>query len=855
MLSTITVRRPLLAVCVLALVFPSYPLAQDSKGSDKFNGPLRDPPRRDFDFIHLRLECSFDWEAESVDGIVTHTVRAFRDGVRALELDAVDVDVRTVTLSDGRSLSFETLPKKLRVDLGAESRRGEEITFSVSYRAQPRLGVYFRKPRADSPEAPVQIWTQGEAEEARHWIPCFDHPSDKLTTEVLVKAPRPLIAISNGRLLSKEPDGDDASVFHWRQEEPHTTYLISVIVGEFAVWEDSAGKIPLKAYVPKKYADLAARSFELTADIIEHFQLKTGVLYPWPRYDQICVSGFRFGGMENTAATTLNERTLHDERAALDVSSRGLVAHELAHQWFGDLVTCRDWGDMWLNEGFATFFANLYAEHHLGEDEAVYARGEKEKKYKSEDADEYRRRLSTRRWRSPVDLFDSHSYSKGCLVLSMLRYVLGDDLFFAGIRLYLERNAYRPVETADFRAAMEEATGESLGWFFDQWVHSGGHPRYKVRSRWNAETESLKVEVEQTHAVDNLTPLFRMPVVFSIAHSSAVTEHKVWVSEKKHTFTFPAAKRPLMVRFDPDDWILKELDFERTREELLYQLEFAGNVAGRIEAAKGLEMFGGTETVRAKLLEHLDSEPFWGVRRQIVSTLSALKEDSVTGRLTARLEKEPKSKVRREIVTALGEAGGEECAGTLRDVISREASYYVVADALKALGKVAGAEARADAIRALALPSHREVIRVAAVEVLAMDDSMTGDVQKEVVGRLVSLAAPANPLPVRLAAFRALGKAGKGTDDAWDTLKEALEESDVTVRWEAIEALGELGDPRAVPALEKRKGEETAVVFRDPVEAISKALDQIAGKTDVDDLKKQVRELRERLETLEKRSN
>ena len=850
-----TLRLCLLAAGVLASVLSSYSSAQDSRGSEKFNGPLRDPPRRDFDFIHLRLECSFDWEAGSVDGTVTHTVRAFRDGVRALELDAIDIDVRGVTLSDGRPLSFETLPGRLRVGLGAESRRGEEITFSIAYRAQPRLGVYFRKPSIDSPGTPMQIWTQGEAEEARHWIPCFDHPSDKLTTEVFVRAPRPLIAISNGRLISSKPAGDDTSIFHWRQDEPHTTYLISVIVGEFSVWKDWAGKIPLKAYTQPRLADLAARSFALTADMIDYFQMKTGVLYPWPRYDQICVSGFRFGGMENTAATTLNERTLHDERAALDVSSRGLVAHELAHQWFGDLVTCKDWGEMWLNEGFATFFENLYAEHHLGWDEAVYARDERGKKYRSEDSEEYRRRLSTRRWRNPVDLFDSHSYSKGCLVLSMLRYVLGDDLFFAGIELYLERNAYRPVETADFRIAMEEATGESLGWFFDQWVHSGGHPQYKVQSRWDAQARSLQIEVEQTQEVDHLTPLFRMPVVLSIAQSSAVTEHKVWVSEKKHTFTFPVAERPRMVRFDPQDWILKELDFERTREDLLYQLEFAGDVTGRLEAARDLEKFVGAETVKAKLFERLAAEPFWGVRGQIVSTLSELKEARVARMLTAHLKKEPKSKVRREIVKALGEVKGEESEGTLREVIRLEPSYYVVADALKALGKIAGAGARADAIGALARASHREVIRVAAVDVLAMDDSMTGEVQKEVVERLVSLSGPANPLPVRLAAFRGLGKAGKGSDEALNTLTEALEKSDVTLRCEAIEALGELGDPRAVPALEKRRGKEIPVVFRDPVEAIAKALDRIAGKTDADDLRKEVRELREKLETLEKRTN
>jgi aminopeptidase N len=830
----------------------SLAYSQEPKRSDKFSGPPRDPPSRDFDFLHLRLEVSFDWESDGVEGTATHTVRAFRDGARALELDAVNLAVKSATLANGQALTFETMPEKLRVDLGRESKRGEELAFSISYRAVPKSGVYFQKPDKTYPDNPRQVWTQGEAEEARHWIPCFDHPSDKLTTELFITAPRPMIAISNGRLVSTEPRGSDAQVFHWVQEKPHATYLITAVVGEFAVWKAMVGDLPLAAYVQKKFEKLAPLSFDLTPDMVQFFNSKTGVGYPWPKYDQICVFNFSHGGMENTSATTLTEHTLHDERAGLDVDSTGLVAHELAHQWFGDLVTCKDWGDIWLNESFATFFANLYEEHHQGWDEGVYGRYEEGQSYKREDRNEYRRRLSTRSWKSSDDVFDAHAYPKGSRILSMLRYVLGDDGFFVGIKRYLEKHAFEPVESSDFRVAMEEATGTSLGWFFDEWVYSGGHPRYKVGAEYDAKGASVRIDVEQTQKVDDLTPLFRMPLVLSITTPSGKAAHRVWVSEKKQSFTFPSADRPRLIRFDPGDWILKDLDFEKSREELLYQLERDDDVLGRLSAAEGLKKFVADEDVTAALVKRLDAEPFWGVRLTVVSTLLSLKTRNVAQALMARLSIEPKSRVRREIVKGLGETGGPEAISTLRSAVSKDASYFVVSEALRALGKTAGRDARSDAISALERESFQDEIRAAAVDVLAMDETVTGADQVALVKRFMDLSAPGNSVPVRAAALRALGKLGKGSDDALNTLIAALEDSRAMIRFEAIYSLGALGDRRAIPALEARKAKEKEG-RRDPIAAITSAISRIDGRTDMKALQEEIRALRAKHEELERR--
>jgi aminopeptidase N len=848
-------RRPRAWFCLLVFL-AERPLADEPapapRRSEKFTAPLRDPPSRDFDFTHLKLECAFDWKEEAVEGSVTHAMKAFRDGVRSVEVDAIGIDVRSVTARDGRTLSFETLPEKLRIDLGKESRAGEEVELTIAYRARPEMGLYFRSPEKGQPDTPRQVWTQGEPEEARHWIPCFDHPADKLTTEVLVAAPEGMTVISNGRLLGVAP-GKDGRVFHWLQDQPHASYLISVIVGDFAVWKDSTARVPLTAYVDRRYEAHAARSFGQTADMMRFFEARTGTPYPWAKYDQTCVNGFFFGGMENTSATTLHEHTLHDERGALDISSLELVAHELAHQWFGDLVTCKDWGDLWLNESFATFFENLYKEHHLGWDEGVYGRHEQGVAYKQEDRDEYRRSLSTRSWRRSTDLFDEHTYPKGGRILSMLRHVLGDAPFFAGIKLYLDRHAFRSVETADFRTAMEDATGTSLGWFFDQWVHRGGHPRYRVSWSWDSRGNAATVEVEQTQAVDDLTPLFRMPVVLAFFTPSGRVEHRVWVAEKQHSFTFPLAERPRLVSFDPGDWILKDLVCERSREESLHQLENDPCLVGRMQAAEALAKHLKAPEVEAALLGRLEKEPFWGVRLEIVRVIARARDDALSRKLLPRLAAEDKSTVRQEVARALGDLRGEEVMRALREAIEKDRSYFVAADALRALGKIARGGARPDALLALDRESYQEVIRAAAIEVLVADDAVAGDEKRGIVDKLLGLAGKAQPFPVRGAAFKALARIGKGEARVREALLAGLDDHSLHVRLEAVEALAVLGDREAVPALVARQAKEKPAIFRDPAAAIRRAIERLEARTDVNQLQEDVRRLRASNEELENR--
>ena len=849
-------------VLILACLF--VPGVGADEPASRFTGPPREAPRRDFDLRHLKLECEFDWTEESVSATATLHLASFRDGPTAVALDAVELDVLTVTDGEGRALDFESRSDGLRVDVGRAVRRDEEVVLVVRYRARPERGLYFQKPGPQTPQAPKQLWTQGETHEARHWIPCIDHPVERFTTEILVTAPAGLTALSNGKLVSASDGVDGRRVFHWHQDKPHAAYLICVVVGDFSVWESSAEGVALTGYLDARYAEHAERTFGLTADMLRFFNTKLGYRYPWDKYAQVCVHGFHWGGMENTTLTVLTERTIRDERAALDGSSRDLVAHELAHHWFGDLVTCKDWGEIWLNESFATYYANRYLEHHLGWDEAVVDRLDHARSYLGEARERYRRRLASRNYSRAEDMFDAHSYPKGALVLNMLRYVLGEESFDRGIQHYLKTNAFRAVETADLRVAMEEVTGESLRWFFDQWVHSGGHPEFRVETEWDETSKGLRIVVEQVQKVDEMTPLFQMPVVFSLHGKQSRTERRVWVRDAKSSFFFSLPERPAFVRFDPGDWLLKELTFKKGREPLLAQLRYDPDVIGRLRAARDLADSITHKSVLKTLGEKLETEPFWAVRGRIARTLGESDDPAAVALLVARLGREGKSDVRRDLVRALGQtkapqnAADSEVIRTLRQVVAKDDSYSVVAAALGALAELLKSEARADLVAALKRPSHREAIRRAAVRRLAGIKKWSDDERAELVRLFLPLTAPEQDAGLRSAAYSGLARVGKGDDAVFEALKNALETPLPWLRVQVIGALAELFDERAVEVLTKRRRLEGVHGPMRPRDAIDRALRKLRGEPELeklqgqfDRLEKSYKYLEERLKVLE----
>jgi len=321
---------------------------------------------------HVKLEVALDFDAKKISGTATHRLSAITGPLERLEFDAAELEIKAIR-AGGEPATFETADDKLRITLPRALNAGDTIEVGIDYAGHPRRGLYFVGPDTAYPNKPRQAWTQGEDEDSRYWFPCYDYPNSRPTSEIVATVPEKFTAVSNGALIGTSTNTvDKTRIFHWRHEVPHSTYLITLAAGEFAMIGERAGNTPVTYYIAPGREDDARRAFGNTPKMIQFFERVIGVPYPYAKYAQVAVSDFIFGGMENTSATTQTESTLHDARAHLDFKSDPLVAHELAHQWWGDLLTCRDWAHAWLNEGFATYFEALWCEENLGADEFAW---------------------------------------------------------------------------------------------------------------------------------------------------------------------------------------------------------------------------------------------------------------------------------------------------------------------------------------------------------------------------------------------------------------------------------------------------------------------------------------------------
>jgi aminopeptidase N len=833
---------------LLVFVVCAIASAQDRRGP--FTHAKRSIRSRDLDQEHIRLDLKFDWENQQAQGRATLTLVPFKP-MKSLTLDAAEMTISNVArLSDDSSsqsskLKFNTKPHKLIVELGREFKPGEKIRLVVDYVvSKPKHGLHFVVPDESEKNQPNMVWTQSEPEYAHFWYPCIDSPADRLTSEIVATVPAEYTTLSNGDLKSKTLNDDGTQTWHWSQQKSHVPYLFSIVAGEFEAFEQKWNDVPIISYVPKGQRELAARSFEKTPRMMDFFARKIGMKYPWSKYTQICVDEYQWGGMEHTSATTLNMGTLHDGRAHLDTSSDPLVAHELIHQWYGDLLTCKDWGEIWLNESFATFFELLWTEEDLGWDEATWARHANLDWYWREDK-KYRRPIVSYQYNEPGRVFDSHAYPKGGRVLHMLRFVLGEEMFWKAIRHYTARNAHRTVETADFRIAIEEATGQGLNWFFDEWVYHGGHPEFRVEWRWDEATKNVRVTVKQVQKVNSVTPLYRMPVELEIATPSATLIRRIEVSKAEETFHFQIEQVPTRVCFDPRDWLLKTLDAPKSKDELLDQLARDPHIMCRFRAAKALAEHGGEKDVLKALAQAVGEDRFWGVRQEAAKSLGKFKGDAARDALRTAAAGDDKSFVRREALKSLGKFKDDATRETLRTAIATDRSYYAIAEALKSLEKVDRANCLDEHVAAAGVISHRQVVLKAAIDGLAKLKDPQG-------GERLSALLEEDVTPARRAVLiGGLARLKPDDGEILQQLRAQLENDRRNVKRSAIDALVAIGDPGAIDVLlEARQRQETSGMVRSIDEAIEKLREKNKG---IEQLQKQLEQLRQQNRKLEER--
>jgi aminopeptidase N len=760
---------------------------------------------RPFAISHLDLFVDVDFSRQSISARAVLDFSRRAPKATSLELDAIGFEVSRVRLDAGKGMKaveYTYDGDTLIVEVPTSAASGK---VEVTYGATPKRGLYFLAPDAEVPDRPQQMWSQCQDEDARHWFPCHDKPHAKMTTAITVQTPAGFTALSNGELVTKEtPRGKKPWVYRFAMRDPLPSYLVTLVVGRFEVVDDRPAvrpgrpSVPVQYYVPEGRGADARRAFGETPRMIELFGRLTGVPFPFGRYSQVVVKDFVFGGMENTTATTMYEHVLLDERAAIDISSNDLVAHELAHHWFGDYVTCRDWSHAWLNEGFATYFEHVEREDRLGLDEYEHGVATDVATYLGEAGGRYQRPIVCRDYEEPIDLFDRHLYEKGGLVLHMLRRELGDDIFWKGIELYLTRNGGGIVETNDLCRALEETSGRSLERHFDQWVFRPGHPVLKVQVGW--EEGQINVRVRQSQKTGDV-PLFAFPLEIEIGTKAGkVHRHEKWIDSESDALVVPLPERPSWVAFDPRFRVIGAITIEAPADMLRAQLARATTARLRIAAAQALEKRSDPDTIAALGAALAKKSEAWMVRAEAARVLGKIRGDAAFEHLKEGASQKH-AKVRRAVAAALGEFPSEEAATLLARLAEKDQSYLVAADAARALGETRRSSALDPLIACLGAPSWADVKRAGAL------DGLAALRQDAALPHVMERTRYGHSTPTRRAAVSALARL---SDDrkAREHLEDLLDDRDPHFRISVVRSLEVLGDTRARGALRRRLDRE-----------------------------------------------
>lgn len=852
-----------LGLVVPLLCEPAHVLsAQHGEGSEAFapsGTPAQYAPDSVVDLRHAAIAVVPDLVEREVSGVVEYELRLLDPEAREIVLHGVDLRIDAATL-EGQPAALRFDDERVFVAL-PEGRRqhGQILQLRLQWRARPRIGLYFFGPatgdeRREALREPstepkrkqakakrglperhdaLQAWTQGEMHETRHWLPIWDYPNDRFTTSWTIAAAPGFAVIANGesstpakldalpselRSLAEQALGRDAAVWRFEQRQDHVSYLLSMIVGRFdRVALDWRGK-PVEYWMPAGTAAHAEQVFGRTPAMLEFFSNYVGVEYPWAKYAQTPVQEFTFGGMENVSATTMTDRIVYPARLAAIEDRDSLVAHELAHQWWGDLLTCREWTHVWLNEGFATYFAALWHEHAEGSDSFDLQRRGMAQGY-FDEAKRYQRAIVTREYRDASTMFDRHTYPKGGWVLHMLRRELGDAAFQRAIHLYAERNAFGLVETADLQRAVRETSGRNLDWFFDQWVHAPGHPRLRATWRWDASTRSLAIEIEQQQAEP-----FAFQLDLEWSSGAQVSQQRVRIDQRSTQILVPADAAPRFVIVDPGMHLLAELELDQPEAAWLAQLREASRVLDRIRAAERLGALAGASAIAA-LEQAASDDPDVELRSSAAAALGHIGDAQAQAallRLWAReLDRlaagDSHPKLRRAIWQAFAQAKapvGEPEFESIERALRDDPIDHVRAAAATAMRRFESGKLRDKAVKRLRKALEQRSFHELVEEAAARSLGHIGEAKQ--LDDLLALIEPERPTFLRIAGIEALltlrGRPGvldeRRRAELALALADLVDDPNMRIRRTIVDDLAELDLPDAEARLRALVREE-----------------------------------------------
>jgi len=796
----------------------------DATGRDLRNFP----PHLFADYVHMSLDMVIeDMNTPVMLGTQRLTFIPKGESLTTLSLDAKGLEVESASL-EGRETTFSHDGSKLALTFDPALPVGTPVTLVTRYTVRnPPFGLIWTAESAAHPGRAAQLHTQGEPQTNSYWFPCHDFPNDKLTTEVSVTLPAGYLVSSNGRLAEhrkvvRRVGSDGASAiqpferFHWKQETPHTPYLVTLIAGKFDVVDVGTAALSMSVYVPPGQSAGVAPVFGRTAAMVEYFSDLLDEPYPWDRYAQLSVYNFGWGGMENTSATTLHENVVVPPELLAESDQDGLIAHELAHQWFGDLLTCNSWEHIWLNEGFATFLDTHWIEVRDGRDAYLaQLRGTFDGVISADSADAPNAvGMASKIYKDPWDTFSrpANPYGKGASILHMLRSRLGDEVFFKGVAAYVDAHKLQTVETDDLRRALEAVSGESLEQFFSQWVYRPGVPHLNVTPRWNESDGTLHLTIEQTQTINGDNPAFEFDLPFSITSLDGSTHQAVAaVAGRSAEVTLPLPSPPRFVVADAGLTLLAAITLSQDQDAWAAQLRGGATLPARIQAARALASGSAGSPLRSEnvsLVAAIASDVTQPapLRTELVRTLVEAKADDQVQNLAFGVAdrwemREATSNALADVVERWGDTTNFESRDRILAALAARAkhdpSQKVRGASLRALGRLKSVEHLGLIRSSLDEDSWADEIRQASLDAMRSYDS------PESLSTAISLSRAGHDSRTRAAAVSAIPSLARHDPDvAFACVAELAGDSEPRTRAAAGEALAAIGDPRGIQVLD-----------------------------------------------------
>lgn len=737
----------------------------------------------DFDLLDVKWHVTLDEPTASLIGDVTNTLKP-KAGTESIELDFGGLTVDEITV-DGTVAQYSHKAPLLRITLPKPAAGDKPMAVRIKYHGVPQTGVYFVPAKRAFPAKTPVVYTQGEMIDTRSWLPTWDWPDDKATSEGTIDVPEGWYALSNGKLVNQTTDAGRTK-FHWKMDQAHVTYLISFAAGPFDEGKEEWSGIPVNYYVPQGLKSQGEAAFGGTADVVRFFSELTGFKYPYAKYTQSAVPDFMFGGMENITATTQTINTLHPANCGHLRDSLGLVAHELAHQWFGDTVTCSGWSDAWINEGWATFLPNFYFREKRGQDSFDIGRYDIFQGGLGAHSNAPHRGVVFNGYKEPLDMFDGFIYAGGAARMFMLMNDVGEKKFWAATKAYLDERKYTSFDTHAFFETWSKNLGKDLSEFKKQWFFTAGAPRLTVSQEG------------QTLTVTQMAPFFNLDVPVWTRANGTWNKQRIKISGERSTLELSKGGAALL---DPECQLMAEITnkIPFTNEQLIDLFKNAPNageqarmIDSMLGPITGPEAIAVAKTIQSPLI--------------LQRFIRFLREGS-EGYLV-ELTKHADPRVADTALRRMGDLPMQtDTLARVKEIVASSPNEALKLSAVRILLNATKDEAYAEELwKSESLEDeHRQI---------ALDwwRANNPDLART---RALEAIEQNLPEPTRVSAIRHLGglKDKPGERKVYETLAALLKEPSFGARNTAINAIADYGDKAAIPLLEVFNNHEL-VFFR-----------------------------------------